>query len=146
MRRTLWTIALVGGIVGGFGGLSTVLAATISPSDSQSVAGNGVTVFATLLPERSDRAAVRLTLDTYFVNLTRYDLQDIAILRDETGKTYPVAVVEPIGIRKPHYRQAILRFAALNPDAKALELIVKDVAGVTERTFRWTRAEGPSAP
>ncbi len=63
------------------------------------------------------------------------------MLRDDTGRTYPVTAVEQVGSRQPHYRQAILRFAKVAPEAKTIELIVRGVAGVTERTFRWNVSE-----
>ncbi|HEX7551201.1 MAG TPA: hypothetical protein VF579_11580 [Candidatus Methylomirabilis sp.] len=143
MRRILWVSALVLSVSGVIGGIGDALAGLASPSTtvSQRVAGNGVTVGATLLDEQSGGTAVTLTLDTYFVNLVRYDLGEVAVLRDDTGKTYPVTAVEQIGSRKPHYRQAILRFAKVAPEAKTIELVVKDVAGIKERTFHWNTAE-----
>jgi hypothetical protein len=143
MRRILWVSALALGMSGLLGGIGDALAgvASSSAAASQQAVGNGVTVSATLLKEQPAGTAVKLTLDTYFVNLVRYDLGEVTVLRDDTGKTYPVTAVEQIGSRKPHYRQAILRFAAVAPEAKTLELVVKDVAGVAERTFRWTVGE-----
>jgi len=112
-----------------------------SGSSTQQVAGNGVTVTATLLKDQAEGTAIKLALDTYFVNLVRYDFEEFAVLRDENGKIYPVMAVEQASIRKPHYRQAVLRFAKVAPEAKVIELIVKDVAGVKERTFHWSMAE-----
>ncbi|MBI2457474.1 MAG: hypothetical protein HYV46_15215 [candidate division NC10 bacterium] len=40
-----------------------------------------------------------------------------------------------------HHRQAVLRFGKVDPQAKSIELIVKDVAGVKERVFRWSTTE-----
>jgi len=40
-----------------------------------------------------------------------------------------------------HHRQAVLRFGKVAPDVKTIELIIKDVAGVKERTFRWNLTE-----
>jgi hypothetical protein len=99
-------------------------------------------VIATPLKEQSESTAIKLALDTYFVNLVRYDFEDLATLRDDTGKTYPVTSVERIGSGlKPRFRQAVLRFPRVAPEAKAIELIVKDVAGVKERVFRWNVTE-----
>jgi hypothetical protein len=140
MKRALWAGVLLLGLSVAVGGIGDAFAGVLSPA-SQAVAGNGVTVGATLLNEPPGGTAVRLTLDTYFVNLVRYDLGEVAVLRDDTGKVYPMTAVEQIGSRKPHYRQAILRFATVAPEAKTLELIVKDVAGVKERAFQWTLAE-----
>jgi len=139
MRQVLWVGALVLGMTGVFGWIGDALAGSASSSTAatQQVAGNGVTVIANLLKEQPESTGIKLTLDTYFVNLVRYDFGEVAILRDDTGKTYPVTAVEQIGSRKPHYRQAVLRFAKVAPEAKTIELIVKGVAGVKERTFRW---------
>ncbi len=139
MRQVLWMMALALGVIGIFGGTGDAVAGSANPPAevSQQVAGNGVTVTATLLKEEPDSTVIKLALDTYFVNLVRYDFGEVAVLPDNTGKTYPVTGVEQVGSRKPHYRQAILRFAKVAPEAKTIELIVKDVAGVKERTFRW---------
>jgi hypothetical protein len=40
-----------------------------------------------------------------------------------------------------HHRQSVLRFGKVSPEAKTIELVVKDVAGVKERIFRWSVAE-----
>ncbi len=108
---------------------------------TQQVAGNGVTVTATLLTGQPESTAIKLALDTYFVNLIRYDFEELAILHDENGKTYPLTAVEQASSLKQHYRQAILRFDKVAPEAKMIELIVKDIAGVKERTFRWSTTE-----
>jgi hypothetical protein len=144
MRRILWLSGFVLGAIGVLGGMGNALASSTSPSAeaSQRVDGNGVTVIATLLKEQPESTAIKLALDTYFVNLVRYDFEDLATLRDDTGKTYPLTSVERIGSSlKPRFRQAVLRFPKVAPEAKTIELIVKEVAGVKERVFRWNAAE-----
>ena len=119
--------------------------ASAGPSSSgltQQVNGNGVAVFATLLKEQAESTAIQLTLDTYFVNLVCYDVEEVATLRDDTGKSYSVTSVERIGSGlKAHYLQTVLRFPRVAPEAKTIELVVKDVTGVKERVFRWRLAE-----
>jgi hypothetical protein len=107
---------------------------------SQQVAGGGVTVAATLLKDRTDATAVKLVLDTHSANLDGYKLDAIATLRDDTGKTYPVEALEKAS-GGGHHREAVLRFGKVGPEAKTIELVVKDVAGVKERTFRWGLTE-----
>lgn len=144
MWRTPWLNGLVLGLTGALTGIGNGLAiAGPSSSDlTQQIDGNGVTVIATLLKEQVDTTAITLALDSYFVNLVRYDFEELAILRDDTGKTYSVTSVEWIGSSlKPHFRQAVLRFPRVAPEAKTIELVVKDVAGVQERVFRWTLTE-----
>jgi hypothetical protein len=63
----------------------------------------------------------------------------MALLRGDQGKTYALEAVENASGSR-HHRQAVLRFARADARAKAVELIVKDVAGVKERTFRWAVA------
>ncbi len=135
MRRRLGVPILLAALAG------ALLSATAIPAGagdqaSQQVAGGGVTVTATLLKGPADGTAIQLALNTHSVNLDAYDLKAVTTLRDEAGKVYPVEAVEKTG-GGGHHREAVLRFAKLDPNAKAIELIVKDVAGVKERTFRW---------
>ncbi len=107
---------------------------------SQQVAGGGVTVAATLLRDQGEATAIRLVLDTHSVGLDGYKFDEIAILQDDTGKSYPVVAVEQAS-GGGHHRQAVLRFGKVSSEAKTIELIVKDVAGVKERIFRWSITE-----
>ena len=59
----------------------------------------------------------------------------MTILRDDAGKYYAATRVENKG--SGHHREATVSFAKLDPDAKRVELVLKDVAGVPERVFRW---------
>jgi hypothetical protein len=97
-------------------------------------------VTAILLRDQVGATAIKVGLDTHSVNLDGYRFEEIALLRDDTGKAYPLETVEkPSG--GGHHREAVLRFAKLAPEVKMIELIVKDVAGVKERAFHWTLAE-----
>ncbi|HEX9899240.1 MAG TPA: hypothetical protein VGC81_08425 [Candidatus Methylomirabilis sp.] len=142
MRRVVWLTVLgvttVGGLMGWSG--EALAASAVQAKLSQQVAGGGVTVIATLLKEQADATAVKLVLDTHSVNLDGYKLDAIAALRDDAGKTYPVVAVEQAS-GGGHHRQAVLQFGKVSAEAKTIELIVKDVAGVKERIFRWSVAE-----
>ncbi len=140
MRHTLWLTILVAltGVTAFAAGEAVAASDGSTGKFTQQVVGNGVTVTATLLKDQPENTAIMLALDTYFVNLIRYDFEELVILRDDTGKTYPLTAVEQASPRKLRYRQAVLRFGKVNPGAKTIELIVKDVAGVKERTFRWS--------
>lgn len=106
---------------------------------TRQVAGGGVTVAATLLTDRTDATAIRLALNTHSVSLDGYKFDTIASLRDDQGRTYALEAVEsPSG--GGHHREAVLRFARADAGAKAVELVVKGVAGVEERSFRWSVA------
>jgi len=139
MRR-IRALGVVGvfAMVGLMGGGGDALAASaLQEKLSQQVAGGGVTVVATLLKDQGEATAIKLALETHSVNLDGYRFEAIASLRDDTGNTYPVVGVQQ-ATGGGHHRGAILQFGKVPPDAKAIELIVKDVAGVKERTFRWS--------
>jgi hypothetical protein len=76
-------------------------------------------------------------LDTHSVVLDGYDLTAVTVLRDDTGKNYVPTGAENKG--SGHHREATLSFPKISPDAKRLEIVMKDVAGVKERIFRWDR-------
>ncbi|HWT83698.1 MAG TPA: hypothetical protein VN648_33465 [Candidatus Methylomirabilis sp.] len=104
--------------------------------EKQSVAGGGVTVAVTFLKGRTDAAAFQVLLDTHSVNLDVYRFEDIVRLRDGKGsEAAPVAVEGVKG--SGHHREATVRFAWPDPKPNNLELVVKGVAGVPERVFRW---------
>lgn len=132
------SLLVVAGVAGRGGDVAA--ASALQAKLSQQVAGGGVTVVATLLKDRAEATAIKLALETHSVNLDGYRFEAIASLRDDAGKTYPVVAVEQ-ATGGGHHRGAVLRFGKLSPDAKAIELIVKDVAGVKERIFRWSLAE-----
>jgi hypothetical protein len=103
---------------------------------TQTVSGGGVTVKVTYLdPKTSNDLRFQVVLDTHAVALDGYDLKAVSLLRDDTGKTYMPNAVENKG--SGHHREVILTFPKVSPEAKRLEIVIKDVAGVKERTFRW---------
>jgi hypothetical protein len=117
-----------------------VAASAVGAKLSQQVAGGGVTVAATLLRDQGETTAIKLVLDTHSVGLDGYKFDEIAILQDDTRRSYPVVAVEQAS-GGGHHRQSVLRFGKVSPEAKTIELVVKDVAGVKERIFRWSVAE-----
>ncbi len=124
--------------MGGIGWAGEGLAASANaPTQlTQQVEGGGVTVTATLAKNQERGTAITVGLSTHSVNLDGYDFRQIASLRDDKGKVYTVQAVEQAS-GGGHHRQAVLRFGNLDTDAKKVELIVKDVGGVKERTFLW---------
>jgi len=119
---------LVGpGVAKGFG-----TAAGLTRSHS----GGGVTVKVTYVnPQATDDVRFQVVLDTHSVNLDGYDLKNLSLLRDGTGKTYEVTKTENKG--SGHHREITIAFSKPSPEAKRLELVIKDIAGVKERTFHW---------
>ena len=98
--------------------------------------GGGVTAKVTYLnPDATDEPRYQVVLDTHSVNLDAYDLKGIAVLRDGNGNVYASTGVENKG--SGHHREAIVSFSKLSQDAKRVELVIEDVAGVKERVIRW---------
>jgi hypothetical protein len=96
-----------------------------------------VTVKATYLAQTAHESRFSVMLDTHSVNLDMYDLTALSVLRDDTGLTMQPTGAENKG--SGHHREVILTFPRPSMDRKWLELVVKDVAGVKERVFRWDR-------
>lgn len=117
-------------------GIGASLAATASAAPTRTDTGGGVTVKATLPhPETQDETRFQVGLDTHSVNLDAYDLKTLSLLRNNTGKTYEPTRVENKG--SGHHREITIVFPKLDPGVKRVELIIKDVAGVKERSFSW---------
>ena len=103
---------------------------------TQSVSGGGVTVKVIYLnPKSKDAPRFSAVLDTHSVDLDSYELKSLTVLRDDTGKIYPPTAVENKG--SGHHREIVLTFPKMSPESKRMNLVIKDVAGVKERTFRW---------
>jgi hypothetical protein len=95
----------------------------------------GVTVTATLLPPVTAEGPLRVkvVLDTHSVSLDDLAFERIVALRAADGsEVSPTAIEEATG--SGHHREAIVVLAAItNP----VVIVVKNVAGVTERSFSW---------
>jgi len=110
--------------------------AAAAVDSTQTVASGGVTVKVTYLnPKGSDGARFQVALDTHSVNLDSYDLNTISVLRDDAGNTYSPTAVENKG--SGHHRETTVSFATVASGTKRVELVIKDIAGVKERIFRW---------
>ena len=98
--------------------------------------GGGVTVKVTYLnPQGMEDARFDIALDTHSGNLDAYDLRILSVLRDEAGREYQPVRVENKG--SSHHRQVVLVFPKPSGEVKKLEFVIKDLAGVKERFFRW---------
>jgi hypothetical protein len=104
---------------------------------SQTKSGGGVTVTVTYLSRTDHESKFSVVLDTHAVNLEVYDLKSLSSMRDDTGLTMVPMAVENKG--SGHHRETILTFPRATLEAKWLELVISDIAGVKERTFRWER-------
>lgn len=91
----------------------------------------GVTVKVSL--EGEDGAlGFKISLDTHTVDLDRYKFDEIVVIRAD-GKEYKGSVKSQEG--SGHHRSAIVEFD--NPKSKEVVIVVKDVAGVRERVFKF---------
>jgi hypothetical protein len=87
------------------------------------------------LPEGSETLDFEVAFNTHSVDLS-FDPAAISVLRDDQGREYPAAGwegSEPGG----HHRSGVLKFTAPENMPAFVEVIIRDVAGVPERVFRW---------
>ena len=103
----------------------------------QTQSAGGVTVKVTYLEQTHHESRFSVILDTHSVNLDVYDLKSLSLLRDDTGLAMQPTGAESKG--SGHHREIILTFPRPSLDRKWLELVIKDIAGVKERIFRWNR-------
>lgn len=105
--------------------------------------GGSVTIGATWQnpQEAEGRVLFSIVMDTHSGNLDGYDLGRLASLRNDKGQEVKAERWEsPPG---GHHREGTLAFPSKdssgNPilGAKALEMVIRDVAGVKERVLRW---------
>ncbi|MCC6173854.1 MAG: hypothetical protein IT305_01010 [Chloroflexi bacterium] len=81
-----------------------------------------------------------VAMDTHSVDLDSIDLARLTVLRTPAGE---VAATEWSAPKGGHHRSGELRFPSATPDGRPtlatgpVELVVRDVAGVPERSFRW---------
>ena len=96
-----------------------------------------VTVAVTLLapPVAGSPLKARVVLDTHSVGLDSIELERVVILRVAGGvEVAPSAVEQAAG--SGHHKQAVLVFPP-TAQAGAVQIIVKNVGGVAERSFVW---------
>lgn len=130
--------ALLLGLIFGLALWNGESSAAAASGSTQTVSGGGVTAKVTYLnPKSGEDARFAVVLDTHSVNLDAYDLKAVSALRDETGREYLPAEIENKG--GGHHREITLVFPRLPAEAKRIELVIKEVAGVKERVFRWSR-------
>lgn len=112
---------------------ASLAAEGLGPPQTQSA--GGVTVKVTYLEQTHHESRFSVVLDTHSVNLEMYDLKSLSLMRDDTGLTMVPTGAENKG--SGHHREIVLTFPRPSLARKWLELVIKDVAGVKERVFRW---------
>ncbi len=76
-----------------------------------------------------------IAMNTHSVDLSD-DMAKISVLRDDTGKEYAPTSWEGGGAGG-HHRSGTLLFPALTSKPKSVELVIKGLAKVPERVFKW---------
>lgn len=85
------------------------------------------------ISEDSSKWRFDIVLNTHSVELDQ-DMAKSAFLKDERENIYPSwEGTLPGG----HHRQGTLIFPAIRPKPKIITLILKDIGGISERTFSW---------
>lgn len=76
-----------------------------------------------------------VTMNTHSVDLSD-DMTKISILRDDAGKEYKATAWDGPG-GGGHHREGTLKFPALASKPKYVELVIKGLAKIPERVFKW---------
>lgn len=120
---------------------SNVTASKIAAAyTAQTVDGGSVTVrVMPLTMEAPAPLEFKITMDTHSVELND-DMMKAVVLRDDTGMEFTPSAWEGPG-GGGHHREGRIKFAPLPMNTKALTLVVKNVAGVSERRFTWELAQ-----
>lgn len=84
-----------------------------------------------------------VAFNTHSVDLG-FDPAEISVLRCDRGEEFQALAWDGAG-PGGHHRSGVLSFAALDHPVSSVELVVRDVAQVPERVFRWAMVGG-SAP
>ena len=111
----------------------------IEPTSLYSQLNEEGAVTVAVTPERDStdngKWNFEVVLDTHSVELNE-DLVQATILLDSYGKEYKPITWDgdPAG---GHHRKGFLRFESVSPLTPSVELKVRDVGGVSERTFKW---------
>lgn len=113
-------------------------AATASESSFQTESNSGGSVTVDVKPAAlsvGKPVAFDVAMNTHSVDLSD-DMTKISVLRDDTGKEYqPTTWDGPTG--GGHHRSGTLTFPALTNKPKYVELVIKGLAKVPERVFKW---------
>ena len=87
------------------------------------------------LDRPEDTLHFQVAMNTHSVELN-YDLTRLAVLRTDRGDEVTPVLWD--GARGGHHVNGTLYFPAMDmKDVQWTELVIRDVAGVPERTFRW---------
>lgn len=94
-----------------------------------------VTVTPLGLENNSPTWNFEVSLDTHSEELSA-DLAAVSELVDDQGKLYLPISWEGDG-PGGHHREGVLKFNPIPPKPKSIELKIKNIGGVLERSFKW---------
>ena len=136
-RAVVIAMAILIGVSASFGTSSA------QQLETQTVQAGPVTIKAT--PQLTeDTVSFVIVLDTHSVNLDAYDLGQLAIARTDDGlEVLPETWEAPKG---GHHREGTLAFPRvgadgrelIGPDTRGLELVIRDIGGVSITVIQWT--------
>ncbi|MDD5472631.1 MAG: hypothetical protein PHU34_00625 [Candidatus Methanoperedens sp.] len=89
-----------------------------------------VKISVTYLPDITDATAFEIKVTAH--KNYNDDFKNNSYLRDSSGKIYQPLSYEGEG---GHHASGTLRFPKI--ESKRFELVIKDIAGVNERVFKW---------
>lgn len=91
------------------------------------------------LPQGGTSLDFEVAFNTHSVELD-FDPAKMSVLRDDQGHEYPALAWEGPG-PTGHHRSGTLRFKVFDHPTDFVEVVMRDIAGVPERTFRWDLTE-----
>lgn len=104
--------------------------------ETKSNEGGGVTVdVKPAALEVGQPLAFDIAMNTHSVDLSD-DMTKITVLRDDAGKEYKPTAWED-SEAGGHHREGTLKFAPLTTKPRYVEVVIKGLAKVPERVFRW---------
>ena len=123
-------------MMGGMAGKEAKNKASNSNGLTQEAEAASVTVKVTYKnPFDKASPVFKIVLDTHSVSLDEYKFEDVSILRFN-GNTYRASLVSSEG--SGHHREAEVEFKGADASmSEYVELVIKGVAGVEERVFRF---------
>lgn len=114
---------------------------TWAPSNGlvQSSSAGNVTVDIKWLGSQNGSLAFQVDMNTHSVDLDQYDLDKLALLRDDAGGEYtPTSWLSAPG---GHHREGTITFsipqALTEGKARSIRMVIRGVAGVAERVLEW---------
>ena len=80
--------------------------------------------------------AFYVRLDADSADLSKYDLDRISVLHDLSGGEYQPEAWLPLNVADDH-REGLLTFRKVELGGQGVELVIRGVGGVAERSYRW---------